>query len=260
MYLVEQTARVSCTHDPEEALTHLTVRGRWDGEARTQTARALRGCVAETPRAVLADLSGLDDGAGDSAPTWQVASRFALESSTPTRVIVCAAPPPVRSRLTAATAVYPVALADTVADARYLLGPFTGWNHRFYRLRLPPELGAVFAARTLAAEACLNYRLPHLIHHARLIISELATNAVEHSGSDFEVQVSVRGPVLHLAVQDRHPRPPRLIEAGPPGMPTLGPGYGLRVVAAAATSWGSLPCPEGKVVWATLALEGSPAR
>ncbi|MFI1990986.1 ATP-binding protein [Actinoplanes sp. NPDC020271] len=259
-FLVAQTSRVSCTSDPDEALTSIAVRGQWDAELRTETARALRACVTETPRAVLADLSDLGDPAGNSAQTWQTAARFASESRIPTRILVCAAPPRVRRRLTAESARYPVAVADSIGAARVLLGPFQGWNHRRFALRLPPEPASVVAARALAGAACVEYHLAHLIHPARLIISELAANAVEHAETDFAVQVSVRGPLLHLAVRDQDPQQPHLIEAGPGPASTalLARGCGLRVVTEAATAWGALPCPDGKTVWATLAIGGRP--
>jgi anti-sigma regulatory factor (Ser/Thr protein kinase) len=261
MFLVAPTSRLSCLNDPDQAWTHLVVRGQWDSELRTQVARALRACVAETPRAVLADLSDLGDPGGESVPTWQTAARFAAESRIPTRLIVCSPPPKVRARL-ADTAISQVAMVDNVAAARLLLGPFLGWNHRHFTLRLPPKLASVVVARSVAGEACVDFHLAHLIHPVRFIVSELAGNAVEHAATCFEVQVSVRGPLLHLAVRDRDPRLPRLIEAGPaPGQEALlARGCGLRVVAEAATEWGALPCPDGKIIWATLALDGGPAR
>lgn len=261
VFLVAQTLRVSCTNDHAQALTTIAVRGQWDAEMRTEVGRVLRASVAETPRAVLADLSDLGDPAGDSASTWQIAARFAAESRIPTRVIVCAAPQRVRARLAADTTADQVAVADSVAAARVLLGPFRGWNHRHFELRLPPEPVSVVAARTLAGEACVDYHLAHLIHPVRLIVSELTGNAVEHAGTGFEVRVSVRGPLLHLAVHDHDPRLPRLVEAGPgpAGQAVLARGCGLRVVAEAATGFGALPCSDGKTVWATLAIDGRPS-
>ncbi|WP_345491495.1 ATP-binding protein [Actinoplanes octamycinicus] len=245
LLLVAQTSRLSCTNDPEQALTSIAVRGQWDADMRTEVARVLRASVAETPRAVLVDVSDLGDPGGESASTWQTAARFAAENRIPTRVIVCAAPLRVRARLAADTVAYEVTVADSITAARGLLGPFRGWNHPHIKLRLPPEPGSVVAARTLAGEACVTYHLTHLIHPARLIVSELAGNAVEHAGTDFEVRVSVRGPLLHLAVRDGDPRLPRLIEAapGPAWQAVLARGCGLRVVAEAAAECGSLPCP-----------------
>jgi anti-sigma regulatory factor (Ser/Thr protein kinase) len=203
MFLVAPTSRVSCLNDPDQAWTHVAVRGQWDGEVRSQVAQALRACVAETPRAII---------------------------------------------------------ADTVDAASLLLGPFLGWNHRHVTLRLPPQQTSVVVARSVASEACVDFHLAHLIHPARLIVSELAGNAVEHATTGFELQVSVRGPLLHLSVRDQDPRLPRLIEAGPgPAQERLlTRGCGLRVVAEAATGWGALPCPGGKVVWATLPVDGRP--
>jgi anti-sigma regulatory factor (Ser/Thr protein kinase) len=261
MFLVAPTSGVSCTNDPDQAWTHLAVRGRWNSPMRTRVAQALRACVAETPRAVLVDLSDLSDPFGESAPTWQTAARFAAESRIPTRLILCSPPPRVRARLTD-TASSGVETADSVHGARSLLGPFLGWHHRHFALQLPPKPSSVVVARSVAGEACVDFHLAHLIHPVRLIVSELAGNAVEHAETGFEVQVSVRGSLLHLAVRDQDPRLPRLIEPGPgPAEDALlARGTGLRVVAEAATGWGALPCAAGKIVWATLAVDGRSAR
>jgi hypothetical protein len=67
--------------------------------------------------------------------------------------------------------------------------------------------------------------------------------------------VSRRGAGVHLTVSDGLASPPRLIHpARPrPGRPLDERGLGLQLVAGAATAWGWLPTPTGKVVWAALA-------
>jgi hypothetical protein len=258
-FLLAETPQVRCVNEPEQAVTQVVVTGRWGGALRSQASQALRACVAETPRAVLADVARLDDPAGESASTWQTASRYAAESRKPTEVIVCASSAVLRSRLLAETAGHRVAVADSVDAARLMLGRPAAWNgHRRHHLSLAPQRDAPVVARMMAGDACVAFDLVHLIHPARLIVSELAGNAVAHARTDFEVEVSVRGPVLHLAVWDREPRLPRVVDPGPwrPGDPLVPAGSGLRVVADAATAWGALPCPGGKVIWATLALDG----
>jgi hypothetical protein len=68
---------------------------------------------------------------------------------------------------------------------------------------------------------------------------------------------------LQVAVADCLDRHPRIIQQRRPRRdePLDERGRGLRVVAATATAWGSLPTPIGKVVWATLqpAHEEQPA-
>jgi anti-sigma regulatory factor (Ser/Thr protein kinase) len=121
--------------------------------------------------------------------------------------------------------------------------------------RLPPTSGSARAARDLVDRACEAWSLTDLRHPARLVVSELVTNAIEHAGTELSVTVSRRGTRLHLSVRDGDPRPPLLRDpnSGPSGHPdTDYRGRGLRIVHAAAAAWGSMPTPDGKRVWATL--------
>jgi anti-sigma regulatory factor (Ser/Thr protein kinase) len=125
------------------------------------------------------------------------------------------------------------------------------------RAELPATYASAALARDLVGQACTDWRLGEVLHPARLIASELATNAIEHARTPFLVVLSLRGPMLHLAVQDGDPRLPRLLDPGTydPFSPLADRGRGLRVVAGQATSWGAMPSRYGKVVWATLRTE-----
>jgi anti-sigma regulatory factor (Ser/Thr protein kinase) len=91
---------------------------------------------------------------------------------------------------------------------------------------------------------------------ARTVVSELVSNAVEHAGTEIELNVTLRGRFLCLAVRDGSPAVPRLREPAPQGAaaPLDIRGYGLRLIGRVAHSWGAEIIPDGKVVWATLAL------
>ena len=122
------------------------------------------------------------------------------------------------------------------------------------RLWLAPEADSPSLSRALVADACHAWGLPGLLHPARLVMSELALNAVEHAGTDFVVTVNRCRSGLHLSVADgdrRLPRwrPPRPARAG---APLDERGRGIRTVDATAWVWGVLPTATGKVVWAVL--------
>lgn len=92
---------------------------------------------------------------------------------------------------------------------------------------------------------------------AGLVISELFTNAVRHSGSDrVSCAVRVTGNLLRLEVADQgcgmtepQPREPGVDEEC---------GRGLQLVNAIALSWGVQSCPDGRgrLVWAVLRHRG----
>jgi anti-sigma regulatory factor (Ser/Thr protein kinase) len=263
-YLVVDNDHVVCVNAPDQAVTQVTVRGRWDGRLRREVSRVLRACMAETPQLVIVDLVRFDDPAGESAATWQTTSRYAEQSGSPTAVVVCGAAPALRQRLSAGAAAHgagmrlvesvSAALAAVPHPSAAAVSP-SSRQFRPQHISLPPRHSSSALARTMAGDACLAFGVPQVMHAARLIVSELVVNAAGHAGTNIDVRVSRRGTMLHLAVQDRDSRLPRLLDTEPwrPGELLEQQGMGLRVVAAAATAWGALPCQVGKVVWATLA-------
>ena len=109
-------------------------------------------------------------------------------------------------------------------------------------------LDAPRAARRFATELLAPTERAELVADARLVVSELAANAVVHARSDFGVTLSLAGGVLRISVRDASPAPP---SAGEP-TPTDTSGRGLAMVATTAHAWGWEPLDDGKVVWAEL--------
>jgi anti-sigma regulatory factor (Ser/Thr protein kinase) len=87
--------------------------------------------------------------------------------------------------------------------------------------------------------------LPGQIEDVRLIVSELATNAVLHAKSPFEVQIRLDED-LRVRVRDARPeRTPRLrpVHDDVPG------GRGLHIVARLADEWGVVQGDSDKSTW-----------
>lgn len=116
-------------------------------------------------------------------------------------------------------------------------------------LRLANEPASVKAARDAVAAALQATGWPeHTIDMARVVTSELATNAIIHAGTAFELRVSIDGTAV-IAVEDgAGTEAPRLAEKGHsrPG------GMGLYLVEAMCAEWGVEQRSDGKVVWARL--------
>lgn len=85
---------------------------------------------------------------------------------------------------------------------------------------------------------------------ARLVVSELATNAVRaRTPNGFTLSLALSGRSLLVQVGDHDPRPPRPRTAGPDATG----GRGLHLVDELSARWGYYPtAPRGKVVWAEL--------
>jgi anti-sigma regulatory factor (Ser/Thr protein kinase) len=113
------------------------------------------------------------------------------------------------------------------------------------RLSLSPVPESPGEARRFVAAWLERWGYPELIETAALITSELATNAVEHTGQRFTVAVDDLGDGIHVAVGDTAPTPPVPHDDAV--------GRGMQIVDALADSWGTTLVPnDGKLVWCDL--------
>ncbi|MGZ4735577.1 MAG: ATP-binding protein [Acidimicrobiia bacterium] len=112
--------------------------------------------------------------------------------------------------------------------------------------RFPPQRASVAAARQFVTDAVIRGGVTGVLDEARLLVSELATNAVVHAGTDFSVSVHVSAGRLYVEVRDGDPGD--LVASPEPEGPVPG-GHGLRIVGSVARSWGTRVEDHGKVVW-----------
>ncbi|GHJ39135.1 ATP-binding protein [Streptomyces sp. TS71-3] len=132
---------------------------------------------------------------------------------------------------------------------------------------LPSDPASVSAARTYVSNLLTQWGLPGEAEAAdtvRLIVSELATNAVQHTlgqSPTFTVDVALeRDEHLRIGVTDSHPRHPRRL----PGAVQQDNGRGMVIIRWLIAEYGGRlfvdPTPEGgKTVWITLPW-GAPVR
>ena len=120
---------------------------------------------------------------------------------------------------------------------------------RWTSLSFPATDDAAAKARK-ALDALLGFTVSGPVaDDVRLLVSELVTNAVKHSGTD-EVCLTVRpGDPLRVGVRDNgYGHPHVRTDDG------LG-GYGLQLVALLSSQWGVEDLPAGKVVWFDVPLQ-----
>lgn len=96
------------------------------------------------------------------------------------------------------------------------------------------------------------------VHDAELIVSELATNAIQHSrsksnGGLFVVRVHDHGDRVRIAVTDYGSDEPWPRAVPTNAHPLAEHGRGLVLVDHIAKEWGSHPEPVGTCVWADIA-------
>lgn len=134
--------------------------------------------------------------------------------------------------------------------------PLVVWARRF-----PPTSWGVRSARSFAAgtvESALRgspalgspAQVEDLAADVGLVASELASNAVRHAATSFEVVLDFGGGRVRVEVRDGSTATPRRDEAAGRGTT----GRGLVVVDRLTVAWGVEPTARGKVVWAELPL------
>jgi Histidine kinase-like ATPase domain len=112
----------------------------------------------------------------------------------------------------------------------------------------PAAREACRAARRFVSETLRRWGAADGAGDAEIVVTELATNAVVHARSAFQVELAVTGSSVLIRVSDTVPL------HGPSGGAPLvaAPTHGLGVIAAIARAWGAEPVTGGKAVWADL--------
>jgi hypothetical protein len=124
----------------------------------------------------------------------------------------------------------------------------TLWSHETL---FPSEVESVPRARHFVCTLLIDHRLLYLVEDVRLVVSELATNAVRHAKSPIIVRLEQVDQFVLLTVADGSLAPPvrqaiDLLDTG---------GRGLSIVDLVSNDWGVIRGPgETKSVWASFAL------
>ena len=125
------------------------------------------------------------------------------------------------------------------------------WYPGNFRKRLPNDARSPALAR--AALAATTVGIPIIaFDSAELVISELVTNSVKHSDSDWvDVAVNLEADVLRIEVSDTNPQTIR------PRPPDRDGGWGLTLIAELANRWGVERHRTGKTIWIEFVLTPS---
>lgn len=113
----------------------------------------------------------------------------------------------------------------------------------------------VAAVRREAVRVLHFWAVDELSWAVELLLSELASNAVRHARTRYDVTMAWDRHTLRVAVQDADRAPPRprlhvaQAETG---------GRGLLLVTDVAARWGWTPTANGKIVWFELAAPSTP--
>jgi anti-sigma regulatory factor (Ser/Thr protein kinase) len=122
------------------------------------------------------------------------------------------------------------------------------WSHEATFEALPISASQ---ARTFVSGHLVDHRLPHLLDAARVVVSELATNALVHARTAFIVTLAGADQTLLLTVRDGSARLP----SRTPTQAMDTSGRGLEIVGMLSLDWGIDQDVAGsKSVWAAFAM------
>lgn len=122
------------------------------------------------------------------------------------------------------------------------------WQPGHYRKRMASSLHAPALARTALVATAIGIPREDL-DNALLLASELVTNAVRHSGSEWiDIAISLSANALRIEVADESNQSIR------PRTPDADGGWGLALVGMLATRWGVERRSGGKLIWIELDL------
>lgn len=127
-----------------------------------------------------------------------------------------------------------------------------GWSHEIV---LAAEPMSASKARDFSCQHLVAHDLRYLVDDVRLVVSELATNAMVHARTPFAVTLSSMDGGVLLVVRDGSTSVPA---RGAPNVLDMG-GRGLVLVEMLSREWGVTANADGsKSVWASFATRARP--
>ena len=208
--------------------------------------RAVQLALAEGPRGVVCDLSGVIPGADPSAvELLATAGRHARE--WPAVPVAVACPDP---QVREALGTHPLGshLLVEVTLFSAVTAVLATPTLTVERLRLAPHPTALRASREFVTRTLLDWRLGRAIPFATSVVSELVASSSVNAGTEMDVSIAWSLGALRLTVRDHGPALP-----GQQRSALDLRGRGLTVVAGLSRVFGALPTADGgKVVWAVL--------
>lgn len=114
----------------------------------------------------------------------------------------------------------------------------------------PARAESVRAARVFTAERLHAIGADAQVPVVALIVSELATNAVRHARSTFDVAVTTCDDRVRVSVRDCSANFPN-----PSSTAVRSGGRGLEIVSGVSSRWGWESSAGGKVVWAEVHVD-----
>jgi hypothetical protein len=231
---------------PVRQVTVLEVAGLL-GDAVEDLDRAIQLALAEGPRGVVCDLSGVSDGAGPGAVEMLATAGRHVRNWPGIPVAVACSDPHVRERLRAHSLGQHLIVTRSTFSA--VSAVLSTPNLVVERLRLSAHPTAQRASRSFVTRVLKDWQLDRVVPFASEVVSQLVASSSVNAGTDIDLSVVWSEGFLRLTVRDQGPA----LHGQQTSAPDL-QGRGLTtVVAGLSRTFGVLPTADGgKVVWAVL--------
>jgi hypothetical protein len=208
--------------------------------------RAIQLALADGPRGVVCDLSGVLEGDAPVAIEMLATAGRHVRDWPGIPVAVASPDPRVREALAAHCLGRHLIVTESMPSAVFAV--LATPSLAVERLRLAPHPTAPRASRNFVTRTLLDWRLGRVIPFASLVISELVSSSTIEAGTDIDLCVVWDLGALRLSVRDHGPALPHQR----PAAHSLHR-RGLTVVAGLSRAFGVLPTADGgKSVWAVL--------
>lgn len=212
--------------------------------------RIIKAALDEPP-AVIVDVNALRVPA-DSAWTVFTSARWHVSTWPDIPVVLACADGDRRANIRANGVTRYVPVYPAVADALTATAADPRPVRRRFRAELPAAPPSLRRARELVTEQLTAWSRAELAPVAGVIANTLIENVLQHTTSAPVLLLEYDRARVAISVQD-HSDTPATRREDP-----LGGGdrvSGLAIVAALCRSWGSMPTPHGKTVWAVIGSE-----
>jgi len=206
--------------------------------------QAIQLALAEGPRGVVCDLSGVLEGSETVAVDVLATAGRHVRDWSGIPVAVASPDPKVREKLRAhPQGAYLIVTESTFSAVSAVLSTPTP---AVERIRLAPHPTAPRASREFVARTLKNWGVREVIPFVSLVVSELVASSSIHAGTDIDLSLAWDLGALRLTVRDHGPALP-----GQQPLDADLHGRGLTVVAGLSRTFGVLPSTDGgNVVWA----------
>ncbi len=229
----------------------LTARGTLDSISYLTLRDCIIKAALDEPKAVVVDFTDLEVSAESALAVFTSARWHVAKWPEVPIILVCEHPAGrsavARNGITRYMPVFPSVRAAVQAASQSGTRPL----RRRARAQLPARVTSLGRARELVDEWLTAWSQPELIPVAKVVVTTLVENVLQHTDSEPAVRLESDGSRVTVAVEDASHAPAGPREGPKPyALPS-----GLHIVSALCRAWGNAPTSSGKTVWAVIGPE-----